>query len=341
MVIAINLLRPTPKIDLGLATAKLLFLKTHPQDYQIIFLGSSRTHRMIDSKAIEGQLLDKGCTLRVFNMGFANLTLEESDYLLEEILSIPDHNFQLIILDEPLTGLQYLDQARSKRTQMLRGFKYLTRRFENIYSYQEPLSKKIYRTGVALYGFAYGILNIGAMSEKLFPETYLSTRQEEDVLIDREQKTFSSLGGFKILEDTLDQDERAQRVHTNFLAQKEEFETLLKRRDMSPSPFPAHKRAPLLKEQFKKIQAHHITTGFYVAPLPHRRRENKALVEALGIETFVLNYNDPMRFPIIWQSKYWFDPYHLNREGARLMSQDIGRTLSKTVCLRYAHRGVF
>ena len=295
---------------------------------------------MIDSRTIEGQLQDRGCALRVFNMGFANLTLEESDYLLAEILNIPNNNFQMIILDEPLTGLQHLNQARSRRTQMLSGLNITTRRFENIWSYQESWQKKLYRSAVNVYSTAYGALNIGLLSQKLFSNSYDATLTEQNLTIAQEIKTFEKQGGFKMLEDNLETNERASIVHENFLAQVAQFDKKLKNlltQEIKPSPFSAKPRATIIKQQLNKITQYNIQAGFYVAPLPNRISENNSLVKTLGKATYTLNYNDPRQMPMLWNSKYWFDPYHLNQEGARIMSQDIGRRLYESTCPKFAH----
>ncbi|MBL4588886.1 MAG: SGNH/GDSL hydrolase family protein [Alphaproteobacteria bacterium] len=295
---------------------------------------------MIDSRTIEGQLQDRGCALRVFNMGFANLTLEESDYLLSEILNIPNNNFQMIILDEPLTGLQHLDQARSRRTQMLSGTDITTRRFENIWSYQESWQKKLYRSAINVYSTAYGALNIGLLSRKIFSNSYDATLTEQNIAISEEVQTFEKRGGFKVLEDNLGTNKRASIVHKNFLAQVAQFDKKLRnilKQKIKPSPFSAKPRATIIKQQLNKITQYNIQAGFYVAPLPNRISENNSLVKTLGKATYTLNYNDPRQMPMLWNSKYWFDPYHLNQEGARIMSQDIGRRLYESTCPKFAH----
>ncbi len=347
----INVLTPPKQIELGVATAKLEYLKRHAQDYNIIFLGSSRTHRMIDSKAVDTQLNDRGCPMRTFNMGFANLTLEESDYLLDEIIAIPNNSFDMIVIDEPLTGFQHIDKAVSERAQIFSTWSGTKRRLENIWSYQESTLKKLYRTGIAFYGYGYNILNIGTLSQRLFPDAYNNSRQQQQSNIDKEVSTFNRLGGFKILEDDLNENERAQKTHETFLANIEAFKKTLEnaktikiKQDNTNTTHAAKARAEILNKHIEKISQNNIVAGFYVAPLPNRLQANNQLINALqnisqssSSNAVWINYNTPSKFPIIWNAEYWFDPYHLNREGARLMSQDIGRQLYQEICPKYAH----
>lgn len=89
--------RPT---DYGLAD-KLAFFAAHRDDYDAVYLGSSRTFRSYLPEVVDRELRGLGHELRSFNLGVPGMTSFEVDHVLRDVLALRPQRLRWVILEPP------------------------------------------------------------------------------------------------------------------------------------------------------------------------------------------------------------------------------------------------
>ncbi|HEX6884260.1 MAG TPA: hypothetical protein VF530_12855 [Planctomycetota bacterium] len=94
---ALRPLVPWPE-DYGLA-AKLRWWEEHAQEYDLVFLGSSRVYRAFDPAAFEEELARHGRPLRAFNFGVGGVRPFEMDLILRAVLARAPERLRWVLFE--------------------------------------------------------------------------------------------------------------------------------------------------------------------------------------------------------------------------------------------------
>lgn len=291
-----------------------LYLQNY-SDSDVLFLGTSRTDRQIDIPHFQSQMQALGCPLSAFNLGVPNLTYEEILYVLERI---KDANPQYIVMEEPIYAQHEWAKIESDRLRSFSTWQGTKERLYNIWSYQEDLLRKIYRTGVTLSAFAYEQSNMGHLSRVIFPE---SNTGGDEIIMPEELKAGR---GFVSMDAQGMVDENIRALHEKFTNKKKNFEKNIKNQRLEPSKYNADLRARMIKDLTFKASAKSIVL---FPPLVNRVDDNKTLETALSSDIAVLNYNNPEQYPQFWGLENWYDEGHLNAASSRELTGLIARDM--------------
>lgn len=93
----IHSLLPPPQVPI--VTPKLDWLAKHADDYDVFFIGSSRTFRQIIPEVFESELAAAGITVRAFNAGVDGMRPPEDTYHLKQILSYRTKPLKWVFLE--------------------------------------------------------------------------------------------------------------------------------------------------------------------------------------------------------------------------------------------------
>jgi hypothetical protein len=77
---------------------KIDYLKQNLSDYDVVYIGSSRTRRGFKPTVFEAQLAARGIHVRAFNLGLSGLHAMAQDYLARRVLDWNTGNLRLLIL---------------------------------------------------------------------------------------------------------------------------------------------------------------------------------------------------------------------------------------------------
>lgn len=307
------------RFDRGRMDFKIdLYLQEYA-DSDVLFLGTSRTDRQIDIAHFQDISEESGCDLSAFNLGVPNLTYEEMLYVLDRIQNA---NPKYMIIEEPI----YAQHEWAKiETDRLRSFSTWTgtkQRLDNIWSYQEDLMRKIYRTGVTLAAFAYEQSNIGHLSRVIFPE---SNKGGEEIILPealKEGRGYVSMN----MQGAVDYNIAA--LHDKFQNEKNRFEKSITNQNVTQSKYNPALRADLIQEITSKSNSKHL---ILFPPLLNRVDDNLSLEQSLlHQDIHVLNYNNPKQYPQFWTAENWYDEGHLNEKSAR----ELTSLIAKDLCLQ-------
>ncbi len=308
----------TQKPDMLILSPKLAHFKAYQENYNTVFLGTSRTFYHIVPDEVEIAAADAGCPgLSVFNFGVFGLNGAEQDWILREIQNTPNLQLQTLILEDPLPAERRVSDVTTERARYFHQIGLYRAYLSDILSFPESRAKQVFRAGIFAYGALYDLSGVGKSASYFFPPA-------------EQKNTFSfdfARGGFEALGSIMNDDIAARR--NDFIANPEKFFDEVASYDLGPESDPSQ-RARYHFNRLKQLEASGFNVGFFVSPDAQEIRRTawvgKALSE-LDDEAVVLNYNQPDLYPELFDRYLWFDFSHLNEEGAITLSQKVGAQL--------------
>ncbi len=321
-LLSLGLRAATPMPYALVLSDKLDFWRENAANYDIVFIGTSRTFYHIDPKAVNEAAALSGCPdMRVFNFGVYGLNGGELNWLVNEVLSAPGTDLDSVVLEDPLPQPRALSETTNTRARWFHGPAYWDSALDNIVSYPESLSKRIFRTGIFAYGAAFDLSGAGLGAERMFPPGKTWPMPNDYLHMDG-YEPLGSVPAPNIL------DRRKE-----FLDDPERFTAALNLYG-APSDEDVAARAEYLAAHLRAIEARGITTALYVSPdLAELDRSPRvgAAVAATAPDLTVLNYNRPDQYPDLFVRDEWHDFGHLMPSGAERLSAYVGADLCSSL----------
>jgi hypothetical protein len=95
---ALRLVLPFPEIDGGVSQ-KFRFFAAHKDEFDTLFIGSSRVYFQISPVIFDRITRESGRPTRSFNFGIGGMYLPETAYLLEQILDLKPRNLKWVFIE--------------------------------------------------------------------------------------------------------------------------------------------------------------------------------------------------------------------------------------------------
>jgi hypothetical protein len=96
--LGLHAILPFPEIDGGVSQ-KFRFFAAHKDEFDTLFIGSSRIYFQISPAVFDRVTRETGLPTRSFNFGIGGMYLPESAYLLEQILNLKPHNLRWVFIE--------------------------------------------------------------------------------------------------------------------------------------------------------------------------------------------------------------------------------------------------
>lgn len=301
--------------DRGRMDAKLDLYLNSFADSDIVFIGTSRTDRQVDIPQFEASMAAAGCNATAYNLGVQNLTYEENIYILQQI---GQRNPKMIVMEEPIYAQHEWDKIQSDRLRFFSTWEGTMLRLRNIWTYQEDIARKLYRSMMSVAAFFYEQSNIGHLPKAIFPET---TSRDEEILL---PEILKANKGYVSMDAQGEVDKNISDLKARFLKSSGNFEARLDNFINSKSVYDTQPRARML-EDLKDMAANNAESVFFLfPPLPDRIVQNAALEKEMrSLNLNVLNTNDPDRYPQFFRASQWYDEGHLNAEASKQWSAEM------------------
>ncbi|MEM7662219.1 MAG: hypothetical protein AAF292_08205 [Pseudomonadota bacterium] len=290
-----------------------------PQAFDTIFVGTSRTYYHIVPDAVEDAAEATGCDRpSVFNFGIFGLTGAEQSWLIAEIQRLGRDKLSRLVFEHALPEARTFARATDIRSRYFHGPEHYAAIAENISSMPETAPKRLFRSGIAMLGIGYDLSGVGRASEALFPSL---AELDDDTAPFRRERGFAALDE-EIAPDIIQRGKA-------FSADPAAFPRLITKRANMDLPNTTA-RASYLGEQADTLTNSGIRSGIWFPPNlldedPHRRLA--AAIQEASPATTVLDYSRPEAYPNLFNQSLWFDDAHLGREGATLLSAEVGKDL--------------
>ena len=320
--LSLGLRAASPMPDMLVLSPKLEAYRAAPEQYDTVFIGTSRTFYHIVPDEVERGAAEAGCPdWKVFNFGVFGLSGTEEDWLTQQVVEAGGDHIKRIVIEDPLQNERTLSGVLNSRARYFQGPQFWAGHVDAINTFPESLPKRAFRGGLLALGIGYDLSGVGRGAELAFPPA----KPEAPMDMDLEMDGFEALGS----KPTPELNAR----HAEFVNNPQGFTDNLARYG-APSDEDITLRAHYLAERLDRLKAKGMNAALYISPdlgeLDRTPRTGEA-VKALG-DYQVLNFNRPDVYPDLFQRDLWFDFSHLGEAGARKLSVEVGReycTLSK------------
>ena len=112
--IGLRAVLPFPEIDGGVSP-KFRFFSEHKDEFDTLFIGSSRIYFQISPAIFDRVTQESGLPTHSFNLGVGGMYLPESAYLLEEILNLKPRNLKWIFIEYDEIQTKWSTENRTSR----------------------------------------------------------------------------------------------------------------------------------------------------------------------------------------------------------------------------------
>lgn len=313
--IALRAVLPFPEIDGGVSQ-KFRFFAAHKDEFDTLFIGSSRIYFQISPALFDRVTRERGLPTHSFNFGIGGMYLPETFYLLEQILNLKPRNLKWVFIEydemqttwspENQTSRRALYCADWKRVSLL--LRKLTDAGTASLWHPNPaklrdivLNKNDEKNTRSLLTFYAGQLeknyaNVARATDVLEPFLGRDTKER------RERYLGTASDGYVIRPKQMSPEEAAEyeRGLAAAMAQTD-------RRPLSPYAVEAYRQCA---QEVRKIGAMPI----FLIP-PSTTQLNLA-TDNIGLTNLVMAFNNPRTYPSLYRSSAHRDGLHLTKSGA-------------------------
>jgi hypothetical protein len=306
----LNALLPFPEIDV--VSPELRFFQEHRDEFDTIFVGSSRVHHQVSPAIFDRVMREAGHSTRTFNFGINGMFPPESGYVLERLLSARPRHLKWVFIE--------LDELETRRIPKA-----------------EDARRSVYwhdwkRTSLVLRKVLDGE-NQGDARDLFFFHSALFAKNFTNIGRKIDLSWWSShLGKKAALPKTLGQggDGYVPQIKTLSAAEAAAYEAGLERAvTQAESRFVSAATEQAYRQWADELKKMGATPIFLVAPTT--RQIKLGFRPEAGIGGAVMLFNDAKTYPQLYRNEVRFDADHLNGTGAEEFTRLVARNLSQLI----------
>ena len=312
--IGLHAVLPSPNIDE--VSDKLRFFAQHKDEFDTLFLGSSRTYHEVSPPIFDQVMRDNGTPTRSFNFGIDGMHMPESNYVLERIFEIKPANLKWVVIefDEVQTNWLFQDEG-SRRAVYWHDWKRTS-----------IILRKMLDAGTGFIWFP-------SPKKLLYIITHRTPRRLVAFHASQFQKDFTNLGRASDIWDYfccrdkapdlkwlgLDADGYRPFKTKMSPAQVGDYEEILTRAQKKTGPEPISVYTDKSgRECAEKIRELGAIPVFVVDPILTSQSEMTFRSDPPGV---VISFNDARAYPNLYRTDMRLDRNHLNKTGAEEYSR--------------------
>jgi hypothetical protein len=312
----VHSLLPLPEV--AGVTSKILFLAAHRDDYDTIFLGSSRVYHGIDPATFDAAMAAGGEPSHSYNLGIDGMLPPETFYVIDQLLATKPRRLRRIFIELEDVQISIApEHVRTRRALYWHDWKrsaMVARKIleMNVAEKWKQKGRRMVRSRTALFADVF-----------LFGQNLASTGRGFDLL------------GLSPSEDDLSESDYEPRGDGYAPAgvfmrpdQAARYEAWLKRESVEAPPREVDAYAETAFRHYGDVfRSLGATPVFFVTPgsatfLPSRFRDAPAEI--------VMSFNDAQRYPSLYEAGARIDEGHLNARGADEFSRLLAARLLAT-----------
>jgi hypothetical protein len=320
---AIGALLPFP--DVPAVKAKLEHFRQHAQEYDTLFLGTSRINHHILPSVFDPLTAACGLRTKSFNLGVDSMRPPETDYLIDQVLAARPKNLRWIFIENNPIRLSIETQRRGtvragywhdlKRMAVLARTAFLTRERPKkfrlgkwLQSWVEPLGDLWPHVPL----FAGNFVNIGRASILVARLSDEPPEEGDPLGIGEHGDGFLETGRGEVIAPA-----QLRELERNMAERR------AKAVEIDYGDEPSQRNSEALLTRLEKTGARIIQ----LIPPTTGRRKFHVRTEAKG-QRLVFDYSDIEKYAVLYEPRHRIDPDHLNHAGAELFT----RTLAQEFC---------
>ena len=305
----------TPGPEFVASTPKLEYLAEHVDEYDAVFLGSSRVYRHFVPSVIDRRLEELGEPLRTFNLGTPGAGSFEVDELLRRVLALEGARFRFVFI-EPTewSPTIFKENRETERTVAWHTFTGTRKALEATWRRNADLKERLELGFMHVRLFGWRLSSLGQGRRILRP--FLGYSPKQPISAADVNKT----AGYWPLE--FEKTEAFAARRRKLLQDRESFDIKISRlpHGGALSGAGSGRNTDLIKEQVRVVREAGAEPVYVIPPgtvgtrLFYSQRK-------FGQLEVLLAFNDPTKFPTYYDYEHFFDRNHLNSKAAKVFSR--------------------
>lgn len=329
---AIRALRPWPS-EYG-QRAKFEYFADHKDEFEAIFVGTSVTAYGVVPQVFDEVLRERGRPMRSFNFGVGAMSTLEADHLLRRVLELEPASLEWVFVesagwDPRLYYVSNLFAARTVRWHDVLHTRYAIECLPRIVGAPSAKDGPYWKWWTAWTHLLLMGVNLANVSQGTAIVRALLSLDADEVLPTRED--LERLAGYVDL-DVIEGDEWRKR-RERFLAEQRRYYARVAAIDGANASFPPvqrHANLGALADQLAAITAAGARAVYYSGPRTAPTPMSFSLERAGLIPNF-LAFNQPAKYPELYEPAAHFDPNHLTRAGAEAFTRLLATEFADTI----------
>jgi hypothetical protein len=306
----LNALLPFPEIDV--VSAELRFFQEHRDEFDTVFIGSSRIHHQVSPAIFDRVMADAGHPTRTFNFGINGMFPPESGFLLERLLRTKPRRLKWVFIELDELETRRIPKAEASRRSLYwhdwKRTSLVLRKILDGDNQRDARDLFFFHTAL----FAKNFANIGRKIDLSWWSSHLGKKAAAP-------KTLGQDG-----DGYVPQIKRMSEAETvAYEAGLEHAVTQAEFRPVSPSTGRAYRQ---WANEVRKTGA---TPIFLVTPTTAQTKLQ--LRSESGIAGVVMQFNDAKDYPQLYRNEIRVDADHLNGPGAEEFTRLIADNLSRLI----------
>jgi hypothetical protein len=305
----LNALLPFPEIDV--VSAELRFFQEHRDEFDTVFIGSSRIHHQVSPAIFDRVMGEAGHPTRTFNFGINGMFPPESGYVLERLLRTKPRHLKWVFIELDELETRRIPKAEaSRRSLYWHDWKRTSLMLRKILADDHRDARDLFFFHSAL--FAKNFTNIGRKIDLAWWSSHLGKKPALP----------KSLGR--------DGDGYVPHVKTLSAAEVTAYEAGLERAAaqaefgfVSASTEQAYRQ---WADEVRKVGA----TPIFLVP-PRTAQIKYGFRPESGLAGTVMLFNDAKAYPQLYLNEVRFDADHLNGTGAEEFTRVVAHNLSRLI----------
>lgn len=305
---------------------KYAHYQAHKNDYDTLFLGSSRVLNHINPDVVDQAAKAEGLKINSYNFGVPALREIHTYILLRDILKDAPDSLKWVFIEISLDrGYEPISNARTGRSIYWHNFSNTKIAIDYIFNSEETLLSKAALAGSHILPLIYQKFNLGAFFKKIVPVDFSDANAKED------KRLYQANDGFLGIGDN-EYDETRQSFLANPSDYKKEVKSLISHHETGlkvDEPLPKNKRV-LIEKILETVDAAGAVPIFIVPPTLHTADDLHQAYKESTIPT-LLAYNDPSKYPQFYGIENRHDAEHLNMRTAHAFSRELAKDFAEIV----------
>ncbi len=304
----------------------------HQDEYDVLFVGTSRTFRGIDPRIVDAELARLGVTgeqgpIRTFNFGIGGMLRFEGDYVLDELLADNPARLRVVVVEgEPWDPAPaFLKNTWSTRSVFWHDFERTRMALRSVALRRDSRREQwdeswthLQLAGMKLHDMGQGSrIALELLGENSDPfQRSLTLEQVAEADGYQAYEDFIPPGPTTWQAMQADDPSRAQAIRDRVVAGN------------ARAPDLEHYDVEATREQKARVERSGMTYVVLLNPGDQGAPEERALYER-GIIDHLLDFNRPDLDPSYWDDDARIDDLHLSRTGAERLSKAVAAELAQ------------
>ena len=304
--------------------AKYEYLAEHREEFDTLFIGSSSTFYGLIPPSFDAFTAQAGTVTRSFNFGVGGMTALESDYVLQQVLKLGMPKLRRVFVESEYDWEGRIWDWRNRfspRAVHWHSFEHTALAVGALLDAEVGPAQKdpLWRwkeVGVHLQLAGRKLVGLGQG-----PRIFAAWSGRDAHLVEPRPAELDALRGYVDLDQI--RTPEAQSAREDFLASASDYLERVAQLDAGNAAAVAidgHPSSAGIRAQVTAIREHGAEALFYIGPRDFARPASYRLAEA-GVIPILFGFNQPSRYPELYEIENHFDRSHLDREGAELYTR--------------------